>query len=97
MKVLRARLFELERERLANERAGARKSMVGSGDRSERICTYNLQQRRVTDHRINLKLHRLDEILEGPGLEEEVQALIVEDTAERPAPLDNMEIGRAHT
>ena len=89
MKVLRARLFELERERLANERAGARKSMVGSGDRSERIRTYNFPQGRVTDHRINLTLHRLDEILEGPGLEEVVQALIAEDQAERLAHLDN--------
>ena len=56
---------ELERERLASERAGARKSMVGSGDRSERIRTYNFPQGRVTDHRINLTLHRLPEILEG--------------------------------
>ena len=67
LKVLRTRLFELERERLASERAGARKSMVGSGDRSERIRTYNFPQGRVTDHRINLTLHKLDEILEGPG------------------------------
>ena len=57
LKVLRTRLFELERERLASERAGARKSMVGSGDRSERIRTYNFPQGRVTDHRINLTLH----------------------------------------
>ncbi len=69
LKVLRTRLFELERERLASERAGARKSMVGSGDRSERIRTYNFPQGRVTDHRINLTLHKLDAILEGPGLE----------------------------
>ena len=66
LKVLRTRLFELERERLASERAGARKSMVGSGDRSERIRTYNFPQGRVTDHRINLTLHKLDAILEGP-------------------------------
>ena len=65
LKVLRTRLYELERERLASERAGARKSMVGSGDRSERIRTYNFPQGRVTDHRINLTLHRLPEILEG--------------------------------
>ncbi len=88
MKVLRARLYEMERERLANERAGARKSMVGSGDRSERIRTYNFPQGRVTDHRINLTLHRLDEILEGPGLDDVVQALIAEDQAERLANLD---------
>jgi peptide chain release factor 1 len=70
LKVLRTRLYEKERERLASERAGARKSMVGSGDRSERIRTYNFPQGRVTDHRINLTLHRLPEVLEGPGLEE---------------------------
>jgi len=88
MKVLRTRLFELERERLASERAGARKSMVGSGDRSERIRTYNYPQGRVTDHRINLTLHKLEAILEGPGLGELTEALIAEDEAERLAGLD---------
>ncbi|QEH81039.1 peptide chain release factor 1 [Sphingomonas sp. C8-2] len=88
LKVLRTRLYEMERERLASERAGARKSMVGSGDRSERIRTYNFPQGRVTDHRINLTLHRLSEILEGPGLDELVGALIAEDEAERLAQLD---------
>ncbi|HEX8667757.1 MAG TPA: peptide chain release factor 1 [Allosphingosinicella sp.] len=88
LKVLRTRLYELERERIASERAGARKSMVGSGDRSERIRTYNFPQGRVTDHRINLTLHRLDEILEGPGLDELVSALIAEDQAQRLASLD---------
>ena len=88
LKVLRTRLFELERERLASERAGARKSMVGSGDRSERIRTYNFPQGRVTDHRINLTLHKLDAILEGPGLTELIDALIAEDEAERLAGLD---------
>jgi peptide chain release factor 1 len=88
LKVLRTRLFELERERLANERAGARKSMVGSGDRSERIRTYNFPQGRVTDHRINLTLHKLDEVLEGPGLLEVVDALVSEDEAERLAGLE---------
>ena len=88
LKVLRTRLYELERERLASERAGARKSMVGSGDRSERIRTYNFPQGRVTDHRINLTLHRLEEILAGPGLDELVLALIAEDEAERLANLD---------
>jgi peptide chain release factor 1 len=88
LKVLRTRLYELERERLASERAGARKSMVGSGDRSERIRTYNFPQGRVTDHRINLTLHRLPEILEGPGLEEIVSALIAEDEAERLAQIE---------
>ncbi|HVM38103.1 MAG TPA: peptide chain release factor 1 [Sphingomicrobium sp.] len=88
LKVLRTRLFELERERLASERAGARKSMVGSGDRSERIRTYNFPQGRVTDHRINLTLHKLDQILEGPGLGELIDALVAEDEAERLAGLE---------
>jgi len=88
LKVLRTRLFELERERLASARAGARKSMVGSGDRSERIRTYNYPQGRVTDHRINLTLHKLDAILEGPGLGELIDALIGEDEAQRLAGLE---------
>jgi peptide chain release factor 1 len=87
LKVLRTRLYEMERERLASERAGARKSMVGSGDRSERIRTYNFPQGRVTDHRINLTLHRLPEILEGPGLGELIDALTAEDQAKRLAAL----------
>jgi peptide chain release factor 1 len=87
LKVLRTRLYELERERIASERAGARKSMVGSGDRSERIRTYNFPQGRVTDHRINLTLHRLPEILEG-NMDELLDALIAEDEAERLASLD---------
>ncbi len=88
LKVLRTRLYEVERERLATERAGARKSMVGSGDRSQRIRTYNYPQKRVTDHRINLTLHRLDEILEGQ-LDELIAALVAEDEAERLANLDD--------
>jgi peptide chain release factor 1 len=87
MQVLRTRLYELERERLASERSGARKSMVGSGDRSERIRTYNFPQGRVTDHRINLTLHRLPEILEGE-MDEMIGALVAEDEAERLAALD---------
>jgi len=89
LRVLRTRLYELERERLASERAGARKSMVGSGDRSERIRTYNFPQGRVTDHRINLTLHRLPEILQGQ-LDELVEALIAEDEAERLSSLDEL-------
>jgi len=88
MKVLRARLYEAERERAQSEQAGARRAMVGSGDRSERIRTYNFPQGRVTDHRINLTLHRLPEILEGPGLDEVIAALIAQDEAERLAQLD---------
>ena len=89
LKVLRTRLYELERRRLADERAGTRRLMVGSGDRSERIRTYNFPQGRVTDHRINLTLHKLDAILEGPGLTELTEALIAEDEAERLAGLDD--------
>jgi peptide chain release factor 1 len=87
LQVLRTRLYELERSRLHDERAGARKSMVGSGDRSERIRTYNFPQGRVTDHRINLTLHRLPEILEGQ-MEELISALISEDEASRLAAAD---------
>jgi peptide chain release factor 1 len=87
LKVLRTRLYEAERERLAAERSGTRKAMVGSGDRSERIRTYNFPQGRVTDHRINLTLHRLPEILEG-DMDELIGALIAQDEAERLASLD---------
>ena len=89
MKVLRARLYEQERERLASARAGSRKAMVGSGDRSERIRTYNFPQGRVTDHRINLTLHRLSEILQGQ-MDELIGALIAEDEAGRLAALDDV-------
>lgn len=90
MQVLRARLYEMERERAQSQQAGARKAMVGSGDRSERIRTYNFPQGRVTDHRINLTLHRLPEILEGPGLGEVIDALVAEDEAARLAQLDGV-------
>jgi peptide chain release factor 1 len=90
LKILRTRLYEAERERTQSEQAGARKAMVGSGDRSERIRTYNFPQGRVTDHRINLTLHRLPEILEGPGLQEIISALIAEDEAARLAQLDGV-------
>ena len=85
MQVLRARLYEKMRDEAQGAEAEARKAMVGSGDRSERIRTYNFPQGRVTDHRINLTLHRLPEILEGPGLAELVDALIAEDQAKRLA------------
>jgi peptide chain release factor 1 len=87
MQVLRARMYEKEREEAAGAEAEARKAMVGSGDRSERIRTYNFPQGRVTDHRINLTLHKLPEILEGGGLGELVDALIAEDQTERMAGL----------
>ena len=88
MKVLRARLFERERERIDSERSAARKDQVGSGDRSERIRTYNFPQGRMTDHRINLTLYKLPEIVEGPGLEDVVRALITEHQANLLAQLD---------
>ena len=81
MKVLRARLYEAERMAVANERAQKRKSQVGSGDRSERIRTYNFPQGRVTDHRISLTLHKLDRMMEGEALDEFVDALTAEDQA----------------
>ena len=86
MQVLRARLYDLEREKIHSAEASARKSMVGSGDRSERIRTYNFPQGRVTDHRINLTLHRLPEIIEGQ-MDELIDALIAEDQAQRMAGL----------
>jgi peptide chain release factor 1 len=82
MKILRARLYEAERLRIDSERSAQRKGQVGSGDRSERIRTYNFPQGRVTDHRINLTLYKLDQIIEGPALEEMVQALMTHHQAE---------------
>jgi peptide chain release factor 1 len=87
MQVLRARLYEKRREEAHGAEAEARKAMVGSGDRSERIRTYNFPQGRVTDHRIGLTLHKLDEVLAGPGLGELIDALIAEDQAKRLAAL----------
>ena len=88
MQVLRARLYEKMRDEAQGVEAEARKAMVGSGDRSERIRTYNFPQGRVTDHRINLTLHRLPEVLEGTGLGEMIDALIAEDQAKRLAAMD---------
>ncbi len=81
MQVLRSRLYEMERQRVDNERSAARKDQVGSGDRSQRIRTYNFSQSRVTDHRINLTLHSLTEVLAGDGLDEIVDALITDHQA----------------
>ncbi len=81
MQVLRARLYEAERERIASEQAEDRKGQVGSGDRSERIRTYNYPQGRVSDHRINLTLYKLDKIMAGEGLEEIIEALSIDDKA----------------
>jgi len=87
MQVLRARLFEMERERLHSERAAARKSQVGSGDRSERIRTYNFPQGRMTDHRINLTLYALPQIMAG-DLSEVIDALVAHDQAEKLAEME---------
>ena len=78
MKILRARLYELERSRIDKERSQDRKSKIGSGDRSERIRTYNFPQGRVTDHRINLTLHKLDEFLEGEAFDEIIETLTLQ-------------------
>jgi peptide chain release factor 1 len=88
MKILKAKMFEAERSRIAATRAAERKDLVGSGDRSERIRTYNFPQGRVTDHRINLTLYKLDRILSGDELNEIVDALITEDQANRLAALE---------
>ena len=75
LKILRARLYELERTRIEQERSKERKNKIGSGDRSERIRTYNFPQGRVTDHRINLTLHKLEEFLEGEAFDEMIESL----------------------
>ncbi|EJW20717.1 hypothetical protein IMCC14465_16040 [alpha proteobacterium IMCC14465] len=85
MQVLRARLFEAERDRLDSERSADRRSQVGSGDRSERIRTYNYPQGRVTDHRINLTLHKLEKIVAGDSLDEVIDALLAEDQSRQLA------------
>lgn len=85
LKILRSRIYELERQALEQERASSRKTQVGSGDRSERIRTYNFPQGRVSDHRINLTLYKIDEIMRGGELDELVDALISDDEAKRLA------------
>ncbi|MDT0574587.1 peptide chain release factor 1 [Croceicoccus sp. F390] len=85
MQVLRARVYEQERARAQGAEAEARRAMVGTGDRSERIRTYNFPQGRVTDHRIGLTLHKLPEVLEGSGLDELIDALTAQDQAARLA------------
>ncbi|MGE5952492.1 MAG: peptide chain release factor 1, partial [Qipengyuania vulgaris] len=88
MQVLRTRLYDAQREATQGAEAEARKAMVGSGDRSERIRTYNYPQGRVTDHRIGLTLQKLPQIIAGPGLSELVDALIAEDEAKRLAAMN---------
>jgi len=89
MQVLRARLYEQERQRKDAERAANRKGQVGSGDRSERIRTYNYPQGRVTDHRINLTLHKLDKVIAGESLDDVIDPLIAEDQAQRLAAMED--------
>jgi peptide chain release factor 1 len=88
MKVLRARLYEAERARQAAARSAERQSQVGTGDRSERIRTYNFPQGRVTDHRIGLTLHKLDKVLAGEAVDEVIDALKLADQAERLAAME---------
>jgi len=88
MQVLRSRLYELEREKAAQSRAAQRKGQIGSGDRSQRSRTYNFPQGRVTDHRIGLTLHKLEEVLEGTALDDLIDALITEHQASELAAMD---------
>jgi peptide chain release factor 1 len=88
MKILKARLYDMERERQAAARAAERKGQVGSGDRSERIRTYNFPQGRVTDHRINLTVYNLPEVIDG-ALDSILDALAAEDRAQKLAALED--------
>jgi peptide chain release factor 1 len=88
MSILKARLYDVQRQALDAKRSADRKSQVGSGDRSERIRTYNFPQGRVTDHRINLTLYKIDEVMDGRGLDELVDALAAEDQAAKLAALN---------
>lgn len=89
MQVLKSRLFDSERQRSEQERARARKDQVGSGDRSQRIRTYNFPQGRVTDHRINLTLHKLDQVIMGVALDEIIDPLITDHQASQLAALES--------
>lgn len=87
MQSLKTRLYDLERQKADDERSANRKSQVGSGDRSERIRTYNFPQGRMTDHRINLTLYKLDQIMQG-DLDETIDALISEHQANQLAEME---------
>jgi peptide chain release factor 2 len=89
LKMLRSRLYEMQREERDSARSAERKGQVGSGDRSERIRTYNFPQGRVTDHRINLTLYKLDKVITGEALDELIEAPITEHQAEQLADLEN--------
>jgi peptide chain release factor 1 len=90
MQVLRARLYDMERSKASEARAADRKDQIGSGDRSQRIRTYNFPQGRVTDHRVNVTLYNLPQIMEGEGLDTIIDALITEHQASQLA-ADNTE------
>ena len=83
MKILLARLYDQERQIQNSKIASARKNQVGTGDRSERIRTYNYPQGRVTDHRVNITLHKIEKIIEGEGLDEIIDNLILKDRMEK--------------
>ncbi len=87
MKILRARVYDAERAKLDAERAAQRRGQIGTGDRSERIRTYNFPQGRVTDHRVNVTLYKIDRVLAGEALDEIIDALIAEDQASKLADL----------
>lgn len=89
MKALRAKLFDMERQKAAQERADTRKGQVGSGDRSERIRTYNFPQGRMTDHRINLTLYKLDRLIMGEGLDEVIDELVTDFQANQLAAIED--------
>lgn len=88
MRILRSRIYDMQRAQLDQERAVDRKNQVGSGDRSERIRTYNFPQGRVTDHRINLTLYKIDDVMNGTALDEVIEALITEDQLARLSELE---------
>jgi len=88
MQILRARLFDMERQKQADQQAATRRDLVGSGDRSAKIRTYNFPQGRVTDHRINLTLYKLDQVLLGAALDEIVDALITNHQADQLAAIE---------
>ena len=88
LKVLRSRLYDMERRARDSARAAERKSQVGSGDRSERIRTYNFPQGRVTDHRINLTLYKIDKVMSAEALDEIIDAILAEDQAARLAAVE---------
>jgi peptide chain release factor 1 len=90
MQVLRSRIYEMQRQQADDERAAARKGQVGSGDRSQRIRTYNFPQGRVTDHRINMTLYNLPQVLEGQDLDELVDALTTDYQASQLAATEGL-------